>query len=292
MSLSCADPPGLRRPVVCSRFDPPSVFGRLLDPDAGHWAFHPVERFVVERHHAESSLVLRSVFETADGEVTLTDRAGPEPRPRGGAASMTPTLVRGLDEGGAGVGASTERSRCVQAPPRWFAPPSPAELDLLRLAVGPVLDIGCGPGRHVLALNRAGVKAVGIDVSATFVELARRRGATVIAGSIFDPGPDTGAWGTCLLLDGNIGIGARPEALLRRARELVGVDGIVLVEAAAPRAPLRKRELCVLVGDSIGPSFSWVDVGIDRLNDLAEKAGLNLDRTWSTEGRWFARLAT
>ena len=207
---------------------------------------------------------------------------------------MTTTLaICGLDQGGDTAGVdTTERSVCVQAPPRWFAPPSPAEFGLLRLAVGPVLDIGCGPGRHVLALNRAGVKAVGIDVSPTFVELARRRGATVIAGSIFDPIPDIGAWGTCLLLDGNIGIGACPEALLRRAGELVGVEGTVLVEAAAPKTPLRRRELRVLVGSSLGPSFNWVDVGIDRLNNLAEKAGLNLKRTWSTEGRWFAQLAT
>ncbi len=65
------------------RFDSPSVFGRLLDPEAGHWAIRPVESFAVERHYAESSLILRSVFETADGEVTLTDGAALHPRARG-----------------------------------------------------------------------------------------------------------------------------------------------------------------------------------------------------------------
>jgi len=65
------------------RFDSPSVFGRLLDPDAGHWSIRPVDDFEVERHYAEGSLILRSVFVTAGGEVMLTDAAALEPGARG-----------------------------------------------------------------------------------------------------------------------------------------------------------------------------------------------------------------
>src|SRR6478672_10003027 len=36
-----------------------------------------------------------------------------------------------------------------------------------------VLDLGCGPGRHSLALARRNIDVVGIDHSETFVELAR-----------------------------------------------------------------------------------------------------------------------
>jgi hypothetical protein len=36
---------------------------------------------------------------------------------------------------------------------RWFAEPSAAEHDVLALALAPVLDIGCGPARHTLALE-------------------------------------------------------------------------------------------------------------------------------------------
>lgn len=46
-----------------------------------------------------------------------------------------------------------------------------------RLALGPgarVLDVGCGPGRHAHELARRGVVVHGIDISETFVELARR----------------------------------------------------------------------------------------------------------------------
>ena len=37
-----------------------------------------------------------------------------------------------------------------------------------------VLDVGCGPGRHAHELARRGIVVHGIDISAPFVELARR----------------------------------------------------------------------------------------------------------------------
>ena len=43
----------------------------------------------------------------------------------------------------------------------------------LRLQPGDyVLDVGCGPGRHALELARRGIRCLGIDISARFVELA------------------------------------------------------------------------------------------------------------------------
>jgi SAM-dependent methyltransferase len=47
-------------------------------------------------------------------------------------------------------------------------------VDALALAPGMrVLDVGCGPGRHALALARRGCEVVGVDHSAEFVRLAR-----------------------------------------------------------------------------------------------------------------------
>lgn len=37
-----------------------------------------------------------------------------------------------------------------------------------------LLDVGCGPGRHALALARRGIDVVGVDISAPFVDLARQ----------------------------------------------------------------------------------------------------------------------
>jgi SAM-dependent methyltransferase len=47
-------------------------------------------------------------------------------------------------------------------------------IDVLRLRPGDrVLDVGCGPGRHACALGRKGIVVHGVDISETFVELAR-----------------------------------------------------------------------------------------------------------------------
>jgi SAM-dependent methyltransferase len=47
-------------------------------------------------------------------------------------------------------------------------------VDVLRIVPGTrVLDVGCGPGRHALALARRGIDVVGVDRSRTFVALAR-----------------------------------------------------------------------------------------------------------------------
>jgi GH15 family glucan-1,4-alpha-glucosidase len=58
------------------RFDGPSVFGRLLDDDAGHWQVSPEADWTSTRRCAGRSLVLETTFRTADGELVLTDALG------------------------------------------------------------------------------------------------------------------------------------------------------------------------------------------------------------------------
>src|ERR1700732_2602182 len=55
------------------RFDSPSVFGALLDGDAGHWRIGPVEDAGVERAYLSDTMVLRTVFETRTGRVAVSD---------------------------------------------------------------------------------------------------------------------------------------------------------------------------------------------------------------------------
>ena len=55
------------------RFDSPSVFGRLLDPDAGHWSIKPAAEFDVRRRYLPGSLVIETQFATAGGMVMVTD---------------------------------------------------------------------------------------------------------------------------------------------------------------------------------------------------------------------------
>ena len=142
---------------------------------------------------------------------------------------------------------------------RWMAPADHVDESLLDRTIGPVLDVGCGPGRHVSSLLSRGVEALGIDTSPTAVRLARRRGAPVAHQSIFDAVPDTGRWRCGLLLDGSIGIGGNPESLLRRVSGVLSKRGRLLVETVHPQqasedlhvrveTAVKQRSLVSLVG--------------------------------------------
>src|SRR6266571_9009263 len=55
------------------RYDSPSVFGRLLGEDAGHWSIRPVGDFTSERRYLSGTLVLETTFTTDTGSVRITD---------------------------------------------------------------------------------------------------------------------------------------------------------------------------------------------------------------------------
>ena len=55
------------------RFDSPSVFGRLLSPDAGHWSIMPSGNWTSARRYVDRTLVPETIFTTATGVLVLTD---------------------------------------------------------------------------------------------------------------------------------------------------------------------------------------------------------------------------
>ena len=76
-------------------------------------------------------------------------------------------------------------------PAAWCRDAIAGDAALLGRCAGPTLDVGCGPGRLTGALTGAGRPALGIDVSAAAVRLARRRGAIALRRDVFDPVPGT-----------------------------------------------------------------------------------------------------
>ncbi len=173
---------------------------------------------------------------------------------------------------------------------RWFGTADTIDTGLLERVSGPVLDIGCGPGRHVVALAERGIPALGIDVTTGVLDIARRRGASVIERSVFDHVPGTGRWSTVLLLDGNIGIGGDPVALLQRVRRLVHRSGTVLVELEPSSAPRGPRLVRFEIDGVPGPWFKWACVTVSDLDAIARASRFAPVYVWSDRGRWFAHL--
>jgi SAM-dependent methyltransferase len=176
-------------------------------------------------------------------------------------------------------------------PSRWHGPITAAEQQLLAMVTGPVLDVGCGPGRIVERLASRGVVVLGVDPAPGAVSLARRRGCAVLQRSVFETLPGEGRWQTVLLLDGNIGIGGDPVRLLRRCEALVHRAGSVVAEVEAPGCGWRTCRARLERGHESSPWFEWSVVGADAIAGLAAGVGLRvcaIDQ--ASDHRWFAHL--
>jgi len=170
---------------------------------------------------------------------------------------------------------------------RWAGPVDDADESVLARCVAPVLDVGCGPGRFVLALARRGQAALGVDITAAAVRLTRGHGVPALHRDVFDRTPGEGRWPTALLMDGNIGIGGDPVRLLGRARALLRTGGQLLVEVH-PGPDVDRRGHVRFVPH--GPLFPWAEVGWPALRRDADRAGYSVGDVWSVAGRSFAVL--
>ena len=176
-------------------------------------------------------------------------------------------------------------------PGRWHEPATDEERRLLATVDGPVIDLGCGPGRLVLHLASQGVPALGVDASPSAVALARGRDATVLQRDLFGRLPGEGRWATALLFDGNVGIGGNPVRLLSRCRRLTGGRGQVVAEVQPPGTGWRRLTARLERDGLTSAPFAWAVVGADAVGGLARQAGLALTAMHETpSGRWFARL--
>ncbi|TWD84542.1 glycosyltransferase A (GT-A) superfamily protein (DUF2064 family) [Kribbella amoyensis] len=174
---------------------------------------------------------------------------------------------------------------------RWQAPADDVDRLAISRCEGPVLDLGCGPGRIVTALAEQGVPALGVDISELAVRQTTDRGATALRRAIHDPLPGEGRWGSVLLMDGNIGIGGAPAALLERCAQLVRPNGLVVVEVD-PDDDLDCTEAIVLhsaAGRRSTP-LPWARVGSRAAIRYAAPAGLDAAEDWRTGDRAFLTL--
>ncbi|MFJ6614467.1 class I SAM-dependent methyltransferase [Streptomyces sp. NPDC091289] len=184
---------------------------------------------------------------------------------------------------------------------RWCSDAGSADLSALHRCEGPVLDIGCGPGRLVAELASLGHRALGIDVSEAAVARTRGLGGAALLRSVFDPLPGEGRWGTLLLLDGNIGIGGDPAALLERAADLLGAGGLLIAETAPVDVDERVRVRLddgrggpdgrtAPAADGAAEPFPWARIGTPALLRHARAGGWRTADQWGAEGRTFVSL--
>ncbi|GIG90358.1 glycoside hydrolase family 15 protein [Plantactinospora endophytica] len=156
------------------RFDAPSVFGRLLDAEAGHWLLGPVAGSVrrTEREYVDDSLVLRTVHRTGDGEVAVTDGLLAEPGARGHELGQNSQMVLArVVEGLAG----TVRMRCEYLPRPEYGLIVPylhcrdgeimAEAGPLILALHSPVPLTCTHGRAYAEFDVGAGQVLGFDLA-------------------------------------------------------------------------------------------------------------------------------
>ena len=153
------------------------------------------------------------------------------------------------------------------------------------------IELGCGPGRLVVKLMERGVPALGVDRSATAVELARRNGALALRRDVFASLPGTGCWSTVLLADGNVGLGGDPLRVLHRASELLRGGGRCVTELDEAISGVESRWVRLESARANGPWFRWASVGIDGARRLADEVGLTLTAMQPIGRRVLATLA-
>ncbi len=118
------------------------------------------------------------------------------------------------------------------------------EVDFLVDALGlepgmRVLDVGCGPGRHSLELARRGIAAHGVDLSPTFIDLARSAAfaddlpATFDVADVREFHSDGGFDALICLCQGGFGLlaGAEDAELLRDLASHVKPGGRLAISA-------------------------------------------------------------
>lgn len=96
--------------------------------------------------------------------------------------------------------------------PGWFFAPqsewADAEKRVLGLVgAGPILDLGCGGGRHSLHFQHLGFDVTAVDLSPGAVRVCRERGVRDVRLLDLRTPPSDKRWRAILLMCGNLGLG-------------------------------------------------------------------------------------
>jgi glycosyltransferase A (GT-A) superfamily protein (DUF2064 family)/SAM-dependent methyltransferase len=173
---------------------------------------------------------------------------------------------------------------------RWSGLADAVDMLVVARCEPPVIDLGCGPGRMVQALNESGRAALGVDMSAVAVQLSRARGGLALRRRIDEPLPAEGRWGTALLMDTNVGLGGDVAALLARCARLVMPGGLVICEVDRVAERHEVHTVVLRTQQAVSPPLPWSSIGAAALVEAATSLDLLLVEEWTSGGRAFVAL--
>ena len=173
---------------------------------------------------------------------------------------------------------------------RWTGDADAVDMLVVARCEPPVIDLGCGPGRMVQALNESGLAALGVDMSSVAIGLSRARGGLALRRRIDEPLPAEGRWGTALLMDTNVGLGGNVTALLARCMRLVTSGGLIICEVDQVSERHDVHTVILRTQFATSPPLAWSRIGTSALVQAARSLDLLLVEEWTSGGRAFVAL--
>ncbi len=154
-----------------------------------------------------------------------------------------------------------------------------------------ILDIGCGNGRHIIEAKKRGLNAVGIDISKNLLKIAKRKaGAPLVLGNALSlPFKDRA-------FDSSICTAVihhfkdekdRIQALKEAARVSKSAILVSVWAFEQEKFARRKSQDIQLGWNKEFPRFYHL-FREGEIEDLVEKAGLKLKKSWRDGGNYWA----
>jgi SAM-dependent methyltransferase len=183
-----------------------------------------------------------------------------------------------------------DASRYFDAPDRW----PKAERAMLDWTRGNVLDVGCGAGRHALALMAAGHRVTGLDPSPGAAAVAAERGVEARQADVLHIDASLGSFETAIMMGSNLALlGGKKTApqVFRALSSVLQPDGVIIGTCIDPyhftsdddesymRDNLRRHRMAgqlrirVRYGSTSTPWFDYLFMSLDELSMISAAAG-------------------
>lgn len=157
---------------------------------------------------------------------------------------------------------------------------SKIEKILISMSYGKILDVGCGTGNYIPALNEKG-KVIGIDISPKIIKVAKTMGVkNCFVGDIFKYNEGL-KFDTITMFENNIGMSGsvqKTKKLLKKLKSLLKIDGQILIISSKRSKELDYLEtvLTPIYRGVKGESFKWINFNTKFLAKICSHMNLKL----------------